>query len=953
MSTKKAMIAWINTVIPEYGITNFNTNWNDGRALCGTVDKIRPGACPNHQALDPRTGLDNCRLGMDLAERLLSIPKIVSPEDLNSRDVDDLSVMTYMSYFCDPANLILLKWIRKKIPDRNIKNLSTDWNNGINLGALVEACFPGVCPEWKDMEPTNAIDNLKKLITLIKERLGLDCPVSAAELANPAVDEIVVATYLSQFRNAKLRASPEEFSLRVPSLPKGSAIIREPVNFGIDVNEKASDLAKEIKVTAHGPSSDIGVNLTPKGDGALGASFIPTEAGSYEIFAAYQGEHISGSPFSLPVADPSKCQIFGDIPRQLQVGEPEEMSVKTRGAGIGQLTCTFDETGQASTPKIQSEVSEQENEQWTVKLLPKGIGETLIEPKWAGEYVPQAPIKASICDASQCKVSGEDLTSGSGRVGDPIKFKLTAKKERAGVAKPEIKPRGPSANYSPEITDNQDGTYDVSFTPWEVGPHKVDVSYGGAHVPRSPFSLNISAAPDANTCSATGKGLKKAISGRPNDFTILAPEKDLLEKKNGLSVEIGSRHTKVPVEITDNKSGSYKVNYTGPTPGAYVIEVKYFEKQIPGSPFKLDVVPAPNASKCRAYGPALHPNSLHISGTPLDMYVDTTKAGNGELQVVVKGPEAIKPKVFTANDKGTYSLKFDVPEAGRYLVHVWWSQEHIPGSPFKLKVHPAPNAGMVKAYGPGLEPSFESGEPGNFTVETKNAGIGTLTVRVHGVKGKFKIEADPKSESDPRTLLAHYNPQEAGDYIIAVRWSGNHVPGSPFNINIRNSKKEKEREKKEKERGKKKKEVEEIEETDGGGVAGAEAAGPPRLSNGQFQIYQQQQQYQQKKMLQGGKGKKGITPPPGVLVYAVPQGPHQQQRSRTKSNPLVPVGGAGGGGGGGGEHLQSQSHVVVSKSTRQVKASSLKTASQVRIQEEPSTIYIEKEEKKVRRKKKF
>ena len=147
MSTKKALLAWINTIISEYNISNFGTDWNDGRALCGTVDHIRPGACPNHLALASSRGLENCTIGMDLAERLFEIPKILTPEDLNNPDVDDLNVMTYISYFCDPANQLLLQWIRKKIPERNIKNLSTDWNDGINLGALVETCFPGVCPD--------------------------------------------------------------------------------------------------------------------------------------------------------------------------------------------------------------------------------------------------------------------------------------------------------------------------------------------------------------------------------------------------------------------------------------------------------------------------------------------------------------------------------------------------------------------------------------------------------------------------------------------------------------------------------------------------------------------------------------------------------------------------------------------------------------------------------------
>ena len=97
MSTKKALLAWIDTIIPEYNISNFGTDWNDGRALCDTVDHIRPRAFPNHLALASCRGLENCTIGMDLAECLFEIPKILTPEDLNNPDVDDLSVMTYIS----------------------------------------------------------------------------------------------------------------------------------------------------------------------------------------------------------------------------------------------------------------------------------------------------------------------------------------------------------------------------------------------------------------------------------------------------------------------------------------------------------------------------------------------------------------------------------------------------------------------------------------------------------------------------------------------------------------------------------------------------------------------------------------------------------------------------------------------------------------------------------------
>ena len=199
----------------------------------------------------------------------------------------------------------------------------------------------------------------------------------------------------------------------------------------------------------------------------------------------------------------------------------------------------------------------------------------------------------------------------------------------------------------------------------------------------------------------------------------------------------------------------------------------------------MTVDSGPDASKCKAYGPALHPNTLAIAGSPLEFFVDTSAAGHGELRVYIQGPNDYKPKVFMADDdKGVHSIKFDAMKSGKYFVVVSWSDSHIPNSPFKIRVHPAANAAKVKAYGPGLLDGF-IGTPGQFTIETKNAGIGTLLIRIHGLKDSFKIDAKPISQADSRTLVVTYSPKLVGEYTIFIRWSGVHVPGSPFTVNIK------------------------------------------------------------------------------------------------------------------------------------------------------------------------
>ena len=47
----------------------------------------------------------------------------------------------------------------------------------------------------------------------------------------------------------------------------------------------------------------------------------------------------------------------------------------------------------------------------------------------------------------------------------------------------------------------------------------------------------------------------------------------------------------------------------------------------------------------------------------------------------------------------------------------------------------------------------------------------------------FRVEMQRESQKD-RIILCKYDPTEPGDYRIEVKWSGDHVPGSPFNVAI-------------------------------------------------------------------------------------------------------------------------------------------------------------------------
>lgn len=287
-----------------------------------------------------------------------------------------------------------------------------------------------------------------------------------------------------------------------------------------------------------------------------------------------------------------------------------------------------------------------------------------------------------------------------------------------------------------------------------------------------------------------GVGLKKAFSGKAAKFRISTVETGLVASgKLKVTVEEFQTKKQAKVEIIDKEDNTYIVKYTCPTVGDYLVKIEANGEEIEGSPFSVKVLQGPIPSKCVASGPCLQSNSILQSGSQLEFFVDATQAGHGNLAVIVKG-KTEEPKVFVSDDENKiHSVKFEPQGHGRYYINAFWSGEHIPGSPFKLKIHPQPSAANVKAYGPGLEEEVVIEKRAEFTIDTSNAGVGTLSVRVHGVKGKYKVECQPKSEGEPRIVLGAYEPMEAGDYTVAITFEGDHIPGSPFEVKVVDKKK--------------------------------------------------------------------------------------------------------------------------------------------------------------------
>lgn len=115
---RKLMLAWLQAALPECRVTNFTTDWNSGVLLSALLNYCEPGLFSNWKNLDPSLSVHNCENAMNIAYREFGVPKILEPEYLASPWLDELSGMTYLSYFMKPDGAgynASMRWVNSQI----------------------------------------------------------------------------------------------------------------------------------------------------------------------------------------------------------------------------------------------------------------------------------------------------------------------------------------------------------------------------------------------------------------------------------------------------------------------------------------------------------------------------------------------------------------------------------------------------------------------------------------------------------------------------------------------------------------------------------------------------------------------------------------------------------------------------------------------------------------------
>uniref|UniRef100_A0A8C3B076 Calponin-homology (CH) domain-containing protein n=1 Tax=Cyclopterus lumpus TaxID=8103 RepID=A0A8C3B076_CYCLU len=104
LSAKKALLMWVRDQVGcSIGVKNFKSSWRSGEAFLAILCSLRPQLA-DLSLVQLRSNQENLEEVFHLAERELHIPRLLEPQDVDVKDPDEKSIMTYVAQFLQYSN---------------------------------------------------------------------------------------------------------------------------------------------------------------------------------------------------------------------------------------------------------------------------------------------------------------------------------------------------------------------------------------------------------------------------------------------------------------------------------------------------------------------------------------------------------------------------------------------------------------------------------------------------------------------------------------------------------------------------------------------------------------------------------------------------------------------------------------------------------------------------------
>ena len=549
----------------------------------------------------------------------------------------------------------------------------------------------------------------------------------------------------------------------------------------------------ELVATAVGEKTgDTDVDITKLPDGTFNARLKPTEPDRYTMSVKLNDADVPNTPFIVnfiyPKSDPYKCKIIGieDIPDIVEVGEEINLLVDATNAGPGELTVTADNITKEETPSvIRIRPRSGEKGMYEVNYTPNTHGHHHLNFKWFDEVIPDSPVnllavdKANTVSFPYGKTAGIDINTDT-KLSDLVM---------------KIFQKDAGTQVKGKISKVQKGKYKINFSPKDPGLYFIHVhTKEDKEIPLCPYIVKIGRPIKPEECKVID--LDETCFVR-EDISFLVDGKEAGDGDLQVKV-LGPKGKEVtPLNISDNKDGTYSVSLTPQDVGENKANVLWSGKPIPGSPFPFTVRDLSKEelitklylmNRIGALESIKFPREGEVVSTTINKTLLLTiktridEQKNSKLEAQATNTATLENfPVETRMENDIFEVLFTAPSPGHYSVSAMLGGKEVPNSPIPIEYSPSlPIASECKVI--GLEdppPLYQTEKNISFQVDTRLAGDGELNISAKSPRGRPKLEAKP-SAVDKRIIDITYIPNVPGTHKVKLSWSGDEIPRSPL-----------------------------------------------------------------------------------------------------------------------------------------------------------------------------
>ncbi|XP_033178951.1 filamin-A isoform X3 [Bombus impatiens] len=884
---KQRLIKWIKNKVPELAIGNFTTDWNDGRAIGALVDGVASGLCPDWHEWNKNDAIQNASEAMQLADDWLNIPQLIKPEEMVNPNIDEMSMMTYLSQYPNaklkPGAPLRPRINRNSIPPPRVRAYGPGIEpSGVVIGAPTNFTIETLSAGKGDVEVIVEDFQGMKLPVDIKFNRDKNLTYSVSytpKTPSPhkvqilyAGKEIPKSPYVVNVETPS--ADPSKIIASGPGLQADGILVNKPTFF--DIFTKTAGRGAPVVTVLDEEGLNVPFKLRQTLPEVWRCEYTPTEIGVHTIKMSFAGKSIPGSPCNVNVGsgtDAKKCRAYGrgllpngvrahdnvdfvivtkdageDVlgvkiigpggvsqpvhmvkidqktykcnytpmkegryvvmityggkeiyksPFEVNVGPYKESAIRAYGpglhGGIVDHTAKFIIDTQRETAGLgfaiegpsEAKIFCHDNGDGTgvISYLPTAPGQYAVHIRCDNEDIPKSPYIVNILpkgdfDPDKVEVYGPGIQAETLPVGKPTNFTVDVKK--AGQAPLEVVVQDVQGKDVPvRLEDNHDGTVQCHYTPTSASNHVIMVIYGGVATKHSPYRVKVEGPLNVAMLSAYGPGLEKGVkSNIPTHFIV-----DCREVGPGeLRVNIkDSDNKEIPFSLSDNKDGTHTITYVAREPGTCSVNLNYGGLNAPQCPIKVNVESHIDISEVKVEGLAQSPCVNRATEFTVDARaLPKAKNDHDKLSCIINNPSGnTTEKVIALQRDGTYCVSYKPFEEGPHTIDIRYDNIPVPGSPFTVNVKYHSDPSKCKAYGPGLKKGFVN-KYNTFVVETKDAGNGGLSLLM---EGNDYAQVTCKGNDDGYCTVEYF-PPSPGDYEISIKFAEQHIPGSPFQVQV-------------------------------------------------------------------------------------------------------------------------------------------------------------------------